>query len=86
MNRLQLIPTAWMDESACTIRPDQPWLDDDRGLRASTAMAGICRDCPVLDDCAAYVRDAGIIGGFWASHDRGPTRTILQGVLFGQAG
>jgi len=86
MSRVQLVPTAWMDNSACAARPDLPWLDDDAGLKASSTMAGVCRDCAVLDGCAAYVRDAGIVGGFWAGHDRGPTRIVLQGVLFGQAG
>lgn len=86
MSRVQLVPAAWMDESACVARPDLPWLDDDAGMTALSIMAGLCQGCAVLDECEAYVRDAGIVGGFWAGHDRGPTRTPVQGVLFGQAG
>ena len=86
MNRSALLTTAWMDDAACAERADLPWLADDVGLAASTVLAGICSGCPVLAHCETYARAGGIVGGFWAGHDRGPALVPVQDVLFGQAG
>ncbi len=86
MSPQRLDAVAWMDDAACASRTDLPWLGDDARTHATKTMAAICRTCLVLDQCEAFVRADGIVGGFWAGRDRGPALIPTQADLFGQAG
>lgn len=64
----------WMVDAWCARVPNLPWLTDTAQLPRWLVgqMAAICRACPVRIQCATYVDQADVTGGFWAGTDRAP--------------
>lgn len=74
--------TAWMIGAACATRPDLPWVADDAPTGVIERMADVCRGCPVMAACDAFVNtmagtklDVG--GGFWAGKYRNPAPDVM---------
>jgi hypothetical protein len=62
----------WMRHALCTAFPTLPWIRDAEQVSpaARTSMDLVCRLCPVVDACEAYVRRQAVVSGFWAGEDR----------------
>lgn len=63
MRRILATSTDWMDDAECTNHPSEWWTDTAtiRGPRAwrsdvNKQAQAICRTCPVLAECAIYIR------------------------------
>jgi len=56
----------WLDQAACTRRPDLDWFDLDCSLRA---CLDVCQTCTVRTQCLEYAVSIeaydGIWGGLW---------------------
>ncbi|MFC7596295.1 WhiB family transcriptional regulator [Terrabacter sp. GCM10028922] len=65
----------WQSLGSCGSRTDLPWIGepDEIGPWDAESMRSVCRACPVLADCAAYVQDANVSAGWWAGTHRDPT-------------
>ena len=68
----QVLDTNWMKDAACRRMPDLPWTTDrDRApVVLWDLMASVCEVCPVKAQCAAFVADADVTGGYWAGRNR----------------
>lgn len=79
---------SWMVDAACLDAPGLPWLTgaDAVLLPELLAMTRICAACPVLAECAGYVSQASIVGGFWAGRHQGTPRQPVQAPLCDVAG
>lgn len=74
---VQWAVTAWMTGAACATRPDLPWVADDAPTGVTEWMADVCRGCPVVAACDAFVNalagtELDVGGGFWAGKYRNP--------------
>jgi len=67
----------WQSLGSCGARTDLPWIGEPEEIGPWDAelMRSVCRACPVLDDCAAYVDDADVCAGWWAGTHRDPAYT-----------
>ena len=66
------VDDAWMAGGACLTRADLPWIADPDQITPwdRLAMAGLCKDCPVLPACARYAHREKVTAGFWAGTQR----------------
>lgn len=67
----QLLDRPWAKRAACIRHPRLPWTKDRQPTQDDRlAMAQICGECPVLEQCAAYALTGdngdGVDGGFYA--------------------
>ena len=62
----------WMERGSCRRYPELGWIQDadDVGRGEASTMAVICETCPVLHECAGFVRRKHITSGFWAGKHR----------------
>lgn len=65
-----LTPEEWMRDASCAqVDPELFFAEKaDRGLREQAKR--VCRSCPVLDECAAYVKTHPQRHGIWAGKSR----------------
>lgn len=75
--RRTLGAVAWQALGACGTRTELPWTaePDQVGPWDAESMRALCKDCPVLADCAAYVEDTAVCAGWWAGTNRDPSYT-----------
>ncbi|MFC7596407.1 WhiB family transcriptional regulator [Terrabacter sp. GCM10028922] len=64
----------WQSLGSCGARTDLPWIGEPEevGPWDAESMRSVCRACPVLAECAAYVDDANVCAGWWAGTHRDP--------------
>ncbi len=79
---VQRAVTAWMTGAACATRPDLPWLADDAPTDVIQRMATVCRGCPAMVACDAFVNtlagtELSVDGGFWAGKYRNPAPDVM---------
>jgi hypothetical protein len=67
----------WQALGTCGARTDLPWTAEpaDIGPRDAESMRALCRSCPVVTECAAYVETSGVCAGWWAGTNRDPDYT-----------
>lgn len=72
--RRPLGSVAWQALGSCGARTDLPWTAEPRAIGPwdAESMRSVCRACPVLKDCAAYVDSSGVCAGWWAGTNRDP--------------
>ena len=64
----------WRAHTLCRHFPKLPWIaePEDQTVAAVRAMTVVCLACPVTEQCAQYVVEAGIVSGFWAGRSAAP--------------
>lgn len=55
---------AWMSDAACAEYPGDIWFADKGDNHAAARAIAICRDCPVINQCATA--GANELHGIWA--------------------
>jgi WhiB family transcriptional regulator, redox-sensing transcriptional regulator len=62
----------WRDDALCKKYPQLPWIDEPKCVsgRDRHDMLSVCSHCPVFAECLAFVKQHGIVAGFWAGRFR----------------
>lgn len=70
----------WMSDAACRRIPDLPWTAEPgtAPVVLGDLMADVCAVCPVRSECAAFVADEDVTGGYWAGAHRYPAEVWVD--------